>query len=147
MNIVKDYVTIHLSLIWIVIIEVVTLLITYLVEYVFQTNRRHKFSFFNMIIRKDESETLTKKFHANVNVNLLVKKCSSNQNWNNNKYRCECKNPKKNVICVKSIIYRILKHSLVKMVNILKSIMSYSVITCEKNIQVWWKKTVPTKLF
>ena len=27
----------------------------------------------------------------------MVKKCNSNHIWNNNKCRCECKNPRKNV--------------------------------------------------
>ena len=40
-------------------------------------------------------------YHANVNVNLMEKKCNSNQKWNNDKCWCECK---KHHICEKDYI-------------------------------------------
>ena len=44
-------------------------------------------------------------YHANVNVNSILKKCTSNQNWKNDKCRCECKNPKKPHVCKKDYIW------------------------------------------
>ena len=42
-------------------------------------------------------------YRANVNVNSIVKNCKSNQNWKNDKCRCECKNPKKCHVCKKRL--------------------------------------------
>ena len=44
-----------------------------------------------MIAGKNESKIILKTNHANININLVVQKCNSNQKWNNDKYRCECK--------------------------------------------------------
>ena len=43
--------------------------------------------------------------------------CGSFQNWNKDKFWCECEN-KKNIICAKKILYEILLHAVAKMVNI-----------------------------
>ena len=55
-----------------------------------------------------------KIYHANVNVELMGKKCNSDQWWNNDKCRCECKN----VLYLKKLILGILLHVVVKMKNI-----------------------------
>ena len=53
-------------------LEVVMLLLTYLIKYVFQIKQNLNVSVFNMTIGIDESETLTKNiYHVNVNVSLM----------------------------------------------------------------------------
>ena len=44
-------------------------------------------------------------------------KCNSNQKWSNDKSQCECENQKKNIMCARKVIFRILVLVLVKMVN------------------------------
>ena len=46
MNTLKDYVTIHLSLIYIDVLEVAILLMIYLINHVFQKNKRLKSKYF-----------------------------------------------------------------------------------------------------
>ena len=57
---------------------------------------------------------------------------NSSQKWHNDKCRCDCKN----IVYVKKIIFGILLHVVVKMVNIIDD----SVITCDEIIE-------ETKLF
>ena len=70
---------------------------------------------FNMITEINEPKTLTK--HRSCKYKFDCKNCNSNQNWNDGKCRCECKNPK-TIMCTKKFIFRILLHVLAKMVNI-----------------------------
>ena len=67
-----------------------------------------------MITRKNESKNLTKDISCECKCKLDGRKCNSNQKWNNDKYRCECKNIK----CVKKIIFGILLHALANIANI-----------------------------
>ena len=64
-------------------------------------------SVFNMVTRINELKIL-----AN---HILCRKRKSNQKWGNNKFQCECKNPKKRK---NKNAFGILVHVLVKMVNI-----------------------------
>ena len=41
-------------------------------------------------------------YHTSVNFNLMGKKCNSNQWWNNDKCRCECK---KRHVCEKDCVW------------------------------------------
>ena len=70
-------------------------------------------SVFIMITSINELKTLTKFFHANANVDLMEKKCQSNQWWNNDKCWFECK---KHHIC-KKIMFGILLCVIVKIKN------------------------------
>ena len=70
---------------------------------------------FNMITRKNESENLAKDISYECKCKFDGRKCISNQKWNKNKCRCECK---KHHICKKKIIFEILLHVVVKMENI-----------------------------
>ena len=72
-------------------------------------------------------------YHANVNVDLMEKKCNSNQWWNNDKCRCECK---KTQVCEQDYVWNPAtcncKHG-----KYLASIMDDSVIVCDeiKNVK------------
>ena len=68
---------------------------------------------FNMITGINESKTLTKHISCECKCKFDVTKCKSNQWWNNDKCRCECKKH----ICEK-IMFEILLHVIVKMKNI-----------------------------
>ena len=48
-------------------------------------------SMFNMITGRNESKTLTKHISWECKCKLDGRKCTSNQWWNNDKYRYECK--------------------------------------------------------
>ena len=69
---------------------------------------------FNMITGINESKTLTNHISCECKCRFDGRKCNSDQWWNNNKCRCECKN----VIHVKKIMFGILLHAVVKMENI-----------------------------
>ena len=47
---------------------------------------------FNMITRINELKTLRKHISYDYKCKFDDKKCNSNQKWNNELYRCECKN-------------------------------------------------------
>ena len=66
-----------------------------------------------MITGINESKTLTKHISCECKCKFDVTKCKSNQWWNNDKCRCECKKH----ICEK-IMFEILLHVIVKMKNI-----------------------------
>ena len=57
-------------------------------------------SVFNMITRINESKTLTKHISCGCICKFDDKKCNSNQKWNNDKFRCQCK---KHHICEKKV--------------------------------------------
>ena len=48
---------------------------------------------FNMITGINESKILTKHTSWECKCKFDGRKCNSNQKWNNDKCRCECKNP------------------------------------------------------
>ena len=75
-------------------------------------------SVFNMITGINELKTLIKHLSCESKCEFVGGKCDSNQKRNNNKYCCECKNSKQCRVCVKKIIFGILLHVVVEMVNI-----------------------------
>ena len=54
---------------------------------------------FNMITRINELKTLRKHISYDYKCKFDDKKCNSNQKWNNESYRCECKNQWKHLVC------------------------------------------------
>ena len=60
---------------------------------------------FNMITGINELKTLTKHISYNCEYKFDSRKCNSNQNWNNNKWWCECKNSKEHRVCKKEYIW------------------------------------------
>ena len=54
-----------------------------------------------MITGINELKTLTKHISCECKCKFSGSKCNSNQKWNNDKCRCECKNPKENHVCKK----------------------------------------------
>ena len=70
-------------------------------------NRRFKSKCFQHDYRNmnHESKTLTKHLSCECKCKFDGRKCSSNQNWNNDKYLCECKNPKEHNMCEKDYIW------------------------------------------
>ena len=71
-------------------------------------------SFFSMITGISEWGTLTKHVACECKCRFDGGKCNSDQWWNYNKCRCELRN----IIYMKNIMFRILLHVVVKMVNI-----------------------------
>ena len=74
-------------------------------------------SVFNMIITINESKILTKQYHANVNVNLIVKNVTQIKVGITIILSVSVKPPKK-MMCVEKIIFGILAYGLVKVVTI-----------------------------
>ena len=60
-------------------------------------------SFFNMITGINESKALTKHISCECKCKFDGRKCNSNQKWNNDKCRCECKNLKEYHVCRKRL--------------------------------------------
>ena len=94
MNTVKDYITIHLGLTQIDMSEVAILLMTYPIPYTFQIKAK-SLSFFKMITAINESKILTKYVSCKCERKSDGRKLRSNQNSDNYKRRCDCKNLKK----------------------------------------------------
>ena len=91
MNTIKNFTTIHLRLNSIGALEVVILLMTYLITYVFQINIRLKSKRVqHCIVGIDESKILTKNISCECKC-IFDGKCNSDQWWKNDKYQCECK--------------------------------------------------------
>ena len=74
--------------------EVVTPLMVRPIEYLFIPNKTEdvNLNVFDMIVRINESKTLTKHKSCNCKFKFHGRKCNSNQNWNNNKFQSEYKN-------------------------------------------------------
>ena len=86
MNIFKNFITICLQLNCIDVLEVVVLLMTYLIKYVFSNETGNlNLSVFNMITGINESKTSTKYISCKFKCKFDVRKCNSDQWWNNNK--------------------------------------------------------------
>ena len=78
---------------------------------------------FNFIKTKSESKTFEKHLSFEFNCKLDSKGRNSNQTWNKNKYTCECKIPRKSM-CEKNIIFGILLHEVMKMVDMQKALLA-----------------------
>ena len=61
-------------------------------------------SAFDMVTARSESTTLTRHIPCKCKCKFDGRKCNSNQKWNNNKCRCEWKNPKRHNACEKDYI-------------------------------------------
>ena len=83
-----------------------------------------KLNAFNLITRTNKSKALIKRVSCKCNVNLTINKCNSNQICINNKCWCECKNKKKKKTCAKKVIFGILLHVVVKMVDMQKELLT-----------------------
>ena len=59
--------------------------------------------FFNIIIGINESRILTKDISCKSKCKFDGRKWNLNQKWNNDKFRCECKNPKESNVCKKKL--------------------------------------------
>ena len=103
-------------------------------------------SMFNIITGINELKTLTKQISYKCKCKFDGRKCNSNQKWNNDKCRCECK---KHNICEKDYIWNPAVCNC-KNSKYLASIMDESVITCDEIIDAEAKsysketKTIPT---
>ena len=73
-------------------------------------------NFVNMITIPNKSKTLIKHTSRKCKCRFGVRKSNPTQQWNNDKCRCECKIREN--MCAKKIIFGILVHVLMKMVNI-----------------------------
>ena len=100
----QDYVTIHLQLPQIDILEVIILLMICLIEHVFQTKQVLDLSVFNMMARISNLKISTKHVSCRCKYKFDGKICNLNQKWNNNKCWCECKYPREQDACKKDYI-------------------------------------------
>ena len=71
-------------------------------------------SLFNMIAGISESKTLTKHLSCKCKCKIDRTKCNSNQWWNNDKCRYDCKK----FMHVRKMMFRMVLHVIVKMKNI-----------------------------
>ena len=71
-----------------------------------------------MIARINESKILTKRLSCECKCKFDGRKYNLNQKWNNNKCRCKCKNPKKISRVQMKLIFAILPHIMVNVINI-----------------------------
>ena len=99
-------------------------------------------SVFNKITVINESKTLAKHISCKCKCKFDEKKCNSNQWWNNDKCRCECK---KILVCEKDYVWNSAACICQNGKN-LASIMDDSVIICDKVIESFDEeiKTIPT---
>ena len=56
---------------------------------------------FNMITKNFESKTLKQHISCKCKCKFDGRKCNSKQKWNSDKCRCQCKNPRKNIMSAK----------------------------------------------
>ena len=99
-------------------------------------------SVLNIILRINEAKTLAKRISCKCEYKIDDRKCNSNQKWNNNKCRWECKNPRKHHVCENNYIWN---PSICTCKNgkYLGTIISDSAIMRDEIIEV--TKTVTTK--
>ena len=84
-----------------------------------------------MIRKINQSKTLTNNISFECKCRFDGKKCNSNQRWNKNKCRCECK---KDHVCEKGYLWNTSK-CICTNGKYLASIMSDSTITCDGIIE------------
>ena len=94
MNTVKDYVTIHLQLNQIDVLEVNKICVPNKTEDL-------NLNVFNMIAGINESKKITKHISCKCERKFYSRKCNSNQKWNNDKGKCESKNFAEHHVCEK----------------------------------------------
>ena len=102
---------------------------------------------FNMITRINESKVFTKHISCKCECMFDGRKYNSNQKWNNDKCRFECKNSKEHHACQKNYIWNPAICSC-KNGKYLASISDDSVIMCDEIVGTTKSiltKTVPTK--
>ena len=58
---------------------------------------------FNVVTEVNEPKILTKHISCKCKYKFDGRKCNSNQKWNNNKCRCEYRNPKEHNACEKRL--------------------------------------------
>ena len=68
------------------VLEVVILLMTYQINYVFQTKQDLNQRVFNMTVEINGSKTLTRHISCECNCKFYGRKCNLDQWWNNDKY-------------------------------------------------------------
>ena len=90
----QDCVTTRLQLTEIDVLEIVTFLMIFLIEYVVQKTKDLNLNVSNIITGINESKTLTEHVSCQCTCKFDGRKCNLNQKWNNNKCRCEFKNPR-----------------------------------------------------
>ena len=97
---------------------------------------------FNMITGINESRISTKHISSKCECKFDSSKCNLNQKRNNNKCRCECKNPKEHSVGKKGYF---LNPAICSRKNgkYVRSIVSHSIVICDEIIEM--AKTVPTK--
>ena len=97
-----------------------------------------------MIKGKNESKTLTKHISCECKCRFDGRKCNSDQWWNNNKCRCECK---KRHVCENDYVWNPATCSC-QNEKYLESIIDDSAIICDENIESYNEeaKTIPANL-
>ena len=93
------------------------------------------------MIRINESKTIAKHTSCKCNCKFDGIKCNSNQKWNNNKCRRECKNPRKHHVCEKDYIWNP-RTCTCENGKFLEIIIGDLVFTCDEILEM--AKTIPT---
>ena len=93
------------------------------------------------MIRINESKTLAKHTSCECKCKFDGIKCNSNQKWNNNKCRRECKNPRKHHVCEKDYIWNP-RTCTCENGKFLEIIIGDLVFTCDEILEM--AKTIPT---
>ena len=83
-------------------LEVVTVLITYPIKYVFHVKQDLNIHVFNMITGKNEIKILTRNISCKCKCKFEKRKFNSDQKWNKDKCWCKCR---KNHVCEKDYIW------------------------------------------
>ena len=97
---------------------------------------------FNMITAINESKTLTTHISCEFKYKFDLTRYNSNQRWNDDKCRCECK---KHQICEKDYVWNLATYNC-ENGKYLASIMDDSTIICDEVIKSYDEgmKTIPT---
>ena len=93
------------------------------------------------MIRINESKTLAKHISCECKCKFDGIKCNSNQKWNNNKCRRECKNARKHHVCEADYIWNP-RTCTCENGKVLESIIRDLVFTCDEILEM--TKTIPT---
>ena len=93
------------------------------------------------MIRINESKTIAKHTSCKCNCKFDGIKCNSNQKWNNNKCRRECKNPRKHHVCEKDYNWNP-RTCTCENGKFLEIIIGDLVFTCDEILEM--TKTIPT---
>ena len=99
------------------------------------SNKTKDINVFHIITKINESRTLTKIFHISCKFEFYASNSNSNQYWNNDFCRHQCKNSIKHRVCKENYAYNPSSHAS-EFERYFKSIAYDLVVTCNENFNV-----------